>query len=74
MLTKVIDSTFDGAAIGVTLGCFRVVPEQLDTRPSRPPAVYVTSRLNLSPGAARELIDRLAGILAAISKGPGKAN
>lgn len=71
-VNKVIDSTFDGAAIGVTLGCIRVVPQQLDT--SVPPVVYVTGRLSLSQVAARELVDRLNGILAAISKGPGKAN
>lgn len=45
-VNKVIDSTFDGPAIGVTLGCIRVVPEQLDT--SVPPAVYVPGRLSLS--------------------------
>lgn len=73
-VNKVIDSTFDGAAIGVTLGCIRVVPDRLDTRPRMPPAAYVTGRLSLSPVAARELADRLNGILAAISKVPGKAN
>ena len=73
-VNKVIDSTFDGAAIGVTLGCIRVVPERLDARPSTPPGVYVTGRLSLSPVAARELVDRLNGILAAITKGSGKAN
>ncbi len=73
-VNKIIGTLFDGATVGVTLGCTRVIPERIDTAPSDPPAVHVAGRLSLTPAAAAELVKALNGILAAISKGPGKAN
>jgi hypothetical protein len=73
---KIIGTSFDGATLGVTLGCTRVVPERLDTPPPQghSPSVYVAGRLILSPAAAAELVNGLSGMLAAISKSPAKAN
>ena len=73
-VNKIVGSSFDGATVGVTLGCVRVVPERLDISPSRPAAVYVAGRLSLKPSAAAELVNGLSGILTAISKGSSKTN
>jgi hypothetical protein len=73
-VNKIVGVSFDGATVGVTLGCVRVVPERLDTSPSKPAAAYVAGRLSLTPTAAAELVNGLNGILTAISKGPTKTN
>jgi hypothetical protein len=75
-VNKVIGCSFDGATVGVTLGCTRVVPERLDTPPAQghTSAIYVTGRLTLSPAAAAELVNGLNGMLAAISKTTSKPN
>jgi hypothetical protein len=69
---KTIGASFDGGAITVLVGCSRIVPEFVDSciEPSDAPAVYVTSRLTLSPAAAVELMNALNGILAALSNVP----
>jgi hypothetical protein len=75
-VNKVIGSSFDGAAISVTLGCTRVVPERLDSPPPQghQPSVYVAGRLTLTPQAAAELVNSLNGMLTAISKTSAKPN
>jgi hypothetical protein len=40
-VNKIVGVSFDGATVGVTLGCIRVVPERLDTPPSKPAVAYV---------------------------------
>lgn len=42
-VNRIIGSSFDGATIGVTLGCAPVVPERFEATPSDP-VVYVAGR------------------------------
>jgi hypothetical protein len=79
-INKTIGASYDGGTISITLGCTRMLPEQLDTLPrqDQPPAVYVTGRVALTPSAAVELANALNGILTDIAKKqstpPGKTN
>src|SRR5450759_145187 len=69
-VNKTIGASFDGGTISLTLGCTRMLPEQLGTPPrqDQPPTVHVTGRIALSPSAAVELANALNGILADIAQ------
>jgi hypothetical protein len=67
---KVINASYDGGAVVVTIGATRLLPERIDEAPqqSQQPVIHVTARLALSPTAARELINALNNILDVITK------
>jgi hypothetical protein len=67
---KLINVSYDGGAVVVTMGATRFLPERLDDAPqqSQQVVVHVTARLALSPSAAVELINALNNILGAITK------
>ena len=70
---KFIGSAFDGGSIVLTFGCMRLVPARTDSLPrqGKPPDVYVTTRLALSPAAAVELVNGLNNILATVAQKSG---
>jgi hypothetical protein len=82
---KLISASFDGAAVMVTLGATRVVPENIpqSTEDNRP-LVHVTTRFAISPAGAVELANALGAMLKTLSEmqqkadqqkmGPAKAN
>ena len=67
---KVIGTTFDGGALSITLGVGRFVPKMTDetAKQGAVPAVHVTARLSLSPGAAVELANALKMMLDRLGK------
>src|SRR5258705_1479457 len=67
---KLINVSYDGGAVVVTVGAARFVPERIDdaSQQSQQPVVHVTARLALSPAAAVELVNALNNILGAITK------
>ena|SRR5262252_2850736 len=67
---RLINVSYDGGAVVVTVGAARLVPERIDEAPqqSEQPIVHVTARLALSPSAAVELMNALNGVLGAITK------
>ena len=72
---KFLGSVFDGGAVSLTFGAFRMVPEKTGEGPSpgQQPQVYVTHRLSLSPAAAVELISGLNSILSSLEKAQANA-
>jgi hypothetical protein len=74
-VNRTIGVGYDGATVGLMLGCSRVLPERMDTAPlgNEPPPVHVVARLALSPSAAVELANALNGILADVAKRSGAA-
>jgi len=62
---KLIAASFDGGAVVLTLGSTRFVPESGAETPKEGvmPPVYVTQRLELSPGGAMEVANALNNML-----------
>src|SRR5262245_28159186 len=67
---RVINVSYDGGAVVVTIGAARLLPERIDEAPqqSQQPVIHVTARLALSPTAAVELINGLNNILGIIRR------
>src|SRR5262245_62678409 len=67
---RLINVSYDGGAVVVTIGAARFVPERLEetSQQSEQAIVHVTARLALSPSAAVELMNALNGVLGAITK------
>ena len=67
---KLINASYDGGAVVITIGATRFVPDQLDDAPQQTQhaIVHVTARLAISPSAAVELVNVLNNILGAITK------
>ena len=67
---KLINVSYDGGAVVVTIGAARFLPERIDDAPqqSQQPVVHVTARLALSPSAVVELINALNNVLGVITK------
>jgi hypothetical protein len=65
---KFLGSAFDGGAVTLTFGSFRVRLEKTDEEPiqGQQPVVQVTHRLTLSPAAAIELMNGLNRALTAL--------
>lgn len=73
-VNRIVGSSFDGSTVSITLGCARVVPEQLGRMPTSSPTIYVVDRLCLTPAAAADLAKVLNATLDTISKGIAKPN
>lgn len=73
---KFISASFDGAAVIVTLGAARFVPEGSAQTPKKdnPPPIYVTTRLAISPAGAVELANALGSMLKTLSEMQQKAS
>ena len=67
---KLVSTFFDGAALTITVGNTRFVPDKIDEPPKQGqhPEIYITSRLALSPSAAVELVNALNNMLSALSQ------
>src|SRR5262245_9739833 len=70
---KLINVSYDGGAVVITIGATRLLPDRMDDAPqqTQQPVVHVTARLALSPSAAVELVNALNNILGAITKRAG---
>ena len=65
---KFLGAAFDGGAVSLTFGSFRVPLEKIEGGPiqGQQPVVQITHRLALSPTAAIELINGLNATLTAL--------
>jgi hypothetical protein len=72
---KFLGSVFDGGAVNLTFGSFRVHLEKTDERPinGQQPLIQITHRLTLSPTAAIELLNSLNATLTALRQAQTQA-